>query len=121
MFGVENFKEAIVQLNENFDISQLGTAALYGGAMLLIGMLTIFAVLCILWVSLVLFKLFFHDLPARRAREKSEASSDSVATPVVEYTPAADAEIVAVIAAAIAAAEAEGSGLKFRVVSFRRK
>ena len=37
-----------------------------------------------------------------------------------QLSVAADEEIVAVIAAAIAMAESESNGLKFRVVSFRR-
>ena len=112
-----DFSQAIVDF-ENFDISQLGEAALFGGAMVLIGMATIFAVLCILWGCLTLFKFFFHDLPAKKA-EKVVTESAPVA--VVEDTASNDDEIIAVIAAAIAMAESESSDTKFRVVSFKRK
>ena len=67
MFGIENYSEAIVKYGSEFDISQLGKAALFGGTMVLIGMATIFAVLCLLWGCLAIFKLLFHDLPAKKA------------------------------------------------------
>lgn len=91
----------------------------FGGEMLLIGMGAIFAVLGIIWVILSMFKTFF-------ATSNKKASPKSSATPVMP-APAPvyatqDAEIVAVIAAAIAMAESESGGnTKFRVVSFRRK
>ena len=92
----------------------------FGGQMLLIGMGTVFAVLCIIWLCLVIFKLAFHDLPEKKKAIKSEAEVEDA----VEYAPVAvsnDDEIVAVIAAAIAMAESECSDTKFRVVSFKRK
>ena len=118
MFGVENFSEAIIKYGEGFEISQLGKAALFGGSMVLIGMATIFAVLCTLWGCLALFKLVFHDLPAKKAAKAVEEDTSAV---VVEETASNDDEIVAVIAAAIAMAESEASDTKFRVVSFKRK
>ena len=117
MFGINDFSEKIVDF-ANFDVSQLGSALAFGGAILLIGMLTVFSVLVILWGCLTLFKLFFHDLPAKK---KAETKSVEVAPAPVAPAPVSnDDEIVAVIAAAIAAAESECSGLKFRVVSFKR-
>ena len=85
--------------------------------MVLIGMATIFAVLCMLWGCLALFKFFFHDLPEKRAKEEVVEN----ATAAVVENNASDDEIIAVIAAAIAMAESESDGLKFRVVSFKRK
>ena len=117
MFGINDFSEKIVDF-ANFDVSQLGSALAFGGAILLIGMLTVFSVLVILWGCLTLFKLFFHDLPAKK---KAEVKPVEVAPAPVTVAPVRnDDEIVAVIAAAIAAAESESSGLKFRVVSFKR-
>ena len=118
MFGIENYSEAIVKYGSGFDVSQLGDAALFGGAMVLIGMVTIFSVLILLWGCLALFKLVFHDIPAKRGTKQT---AEVVApTPVVE-TGSSDDEVIAVIAAAIAMAESECSDTKFRVVSFRRK
>ena len=93
---------------------------LYGGQMLLIGMLTVFAVLVILWIALVLFKVFFHDLPSRPKKVKEETAEPA---PVYQASESSDSEeIIAVIAAAIAMAENECGGNKqFRVVSFKRK
>lgn len=81
-----------------------------------IGMATVFAVLVLIWGILNLFKFFFGSSPKKVVEE----------TPVVEQViaptrVATNDEIIAVIAAAIAAAESECSGAKFRVVSFRRK
>ena len=92
-----------------------------GGQIVLIGMLTVFSVLGLLWACLTVFKLVFHDIPAKRA-QKVVAEKEVVESFVApEPTVSDDEEIVAVIAAAIAAAESESGGLaKFRVVSFRR-
>ena len=118
MFGIENYSEKIINFGEGFDISQLGQAALFGGAVLLIGMATVFAVLCILWAFLAIFKLVFHDLPKKKANANkgAELTQQTVQT-VVHDT---NEEIVAVIAAAIAAAESDNTGIKFKVVSFRK-
>ena len=121
MFGIEDFSKAIVDFS-NFEFSQLGKALGFGGFMLLVGTATVFSVLCILWLCLTLFKIGFHDLPEKRAKQAS--AKEEAPAPIVEVAPAPvaqDAEIVAAIAAAIAMAESESSGLKFKVVSFRRK
>ena len=87
----------------------------FGGFMLLLGMCIVFAVLIIIWGSLSLFKLYFSKHEAKPTEKIVPV--EPVVAPVVTN----DAEIVAVIAAAIAAAEAESDGIKFKVVSFRRK
>jgi sodium pump decarboxylase gamma subunit len=88
--------------------------------MVLIGMATIFAVLCLLWGFLALFKVVFHDLPAKKAAKSNETVAVAPAAPVAN-TSTSDDEIIAVIAAAIAMAESECSDTKFKVVSFKRK
>lgn len=118
MFGVNDFSKSLIDFS-NFHISQLGDAFLFGGAIVLIGIATVFAVLCLLWLCLVLFKIFFHDLPAKKSAQATSAPAPVEAAPVVAATPT-EGEIVAVIAAAIAMAESENSGLKFKVVSFKR-
>lgn len=90
----------------------------FGLQMLLIGMAAVFAVLSLLWFCLYLFRLAFHDLPEKRAQKTVQPVAEPAPAPV-EATDAD--EIVAVLAAAVAAAESEGDGMKFRVVSFRRK
>ena len=117
-----DFSQAIVKFSD-FEFSQITEALGFGGAMLLVGMATVFAVLCVLWICLVLFKLGFHDLPEKR-KAKALASKVAEAAPVATVTNEQEGlsgEIVAAIAAAIAMAESESSGIKFRVVSFRRK
>ncbi len=91
----------------------------FGAEMLLIGVLAVFAVLGIIWATLTVFKFVFNKENTATKVEAKPAVQPSVSAPV--YT-ANDTEIVAVIAAAIAMAEAEcDDGTKFRVVSFRRK
>ena len=94
----------------------------YGGGVVLLGMATVFSVLTIIWITLIIFKFFFHDL---KLNTKIKAESHVEKTPDPAPAPASassDEEIVAVIAAAIAAAESESAnGTKFRVVSFNRK
>ena len=117
MFGID-IKEQIVNF-ENFEGSQLWDAFIFGGTMLLIGMITIFSVLALLWLFLTVFKIVFHDLPEKK-KAKPEAIAE-VATPVIEVKKDDNDEIIAAIAAAIAMAESESSGIKFKVVSFKRK
>ena len=117
-----DFSEAIVKFSD-FEFSQIIEALGFGGFMLLVGMATVFAVLCTLWICLVLFKLGFHDLPEKRKAKALANKAAEVApiTPDVDENAGLNGEIVAAIAAAIAMAESESSGIKFRVVSFRRK
>ena len=93
----------------------------FGAMMVLIGTCTVFAVLIIIWACLSGFKLIFHDMPAKRTSKivPDTTVREEVAAPVVYSNN--DEEIVAVIAAAIAMSESETSGIKFRVVSFKRK
>ena len=112
-----------------------GEAWLYALQMTLIGMGMIFAVLGILWGALAIFKLIF----ARNEGEKkvkatleSKAEKESkpvtveapTAAPTPVATSASDAELIAVLTAAIAAYEAEQGRCvsvgDFRVVSYRR-
>ena len=88
----------------------------WGLPVFFIGMATVFAVLTIILAILSVFNLVF----GRASKEKAPAPA-----PVVAAAPAptasSDDAIVAVIAAAIAAAESDCAGSKFRVVSFKRK
>ena len=91
-----------------------------GGMVFLTGMLTVFAVLGILWLALLVFKFFFHDLSGGMKKTKKEKAVVAPADEVVESTD--EKELIAVITAAIAMAESEcGSNKNFRVVSFKRK
>ena len=97
------------------------------------GMLMVFAVLALLWGVVAVFKVFLHDIPAKKAAKQAALAkavaevAAPVAEPQAEDVPAEDeGEIVAAITAAIAAMlqseEYNGqfeSG--FRVVSFTRK
>lgn len=118
MFDMD-FNLPIVDFS-NFNFAQLGDAFLFGGSVLLLGMVTVFAVLCLLWLFLIGFKLVFHDLPAKRKAKKKSAPVASVVEKKVESATVDEGELVAVIAAAIAAAESDHSGMKFKVVSFKR-
>ena len=96
----------------------------YGGGVVLLGMATVFSVLTIIWITLIIFKFFFHDLKLN-TKIKAESHVEKTPDPAPAPAPASassDEEIIAVIAAAIAAAESESAnGTKFRVVSFNRK
>lgn len=91
-----------------------------------LGMVTVFAVLAILWGCLEVFKYVFYTLPEQR--KKSESGEIEIApapAPVEEQEAYADdGEIVAAIIAAITAARAEEGATapaSFRVVSFRKR
>ncbi len=118
MFGVTDYTKPIIDY-ANFETSDIVSAFGFGGAMVLIGMATVFAVLVILWLCLVMFRIFFHDIPERKA--KAPEAITVVPAQEVAYTETSDTEIIAVLAAAIAMAESESGGVKFNVVSFKRK
>ena len=91
----------------------------------LVGMLMIFTVLSILWGVLIIFKLIFAR-PKKEKKAKEAPAPVAEAAPVASVAPSAsdDAELVAILTAAIYAYESEknpdvpvGS---FRVVSYRR-
>ncbi len=91
----------------------------FGAQMLLIGMLTVFSVLVLLFGCLTVFKLVFHG--AEKKEKKPTPPPVAAQAPTAPAYVTDDAEIVAVIAAAVAMAESESGGIPFRVVSFRRK
>ena len=105
----------------------------YAVTVTLQGMLMIFAVLSLLWGVVAVFKVFLHDIPAKKAAKQAALAkavaevAAPVAEPQAEDVPAEDeGEIVAAITAAIAAMlqsdEYNGQFASgFRVVSFTRK
>ena len=109
----------IAEVDINSKLSNPGDIISYGGQIVLIGMTMVFAVLIIIWGSITCLKYLFSHINTQPKAESNSAENNVT----VVQTPASafDDEIVAVMAAAIAMAEAESSGLKFRVVSFRRK
>ena len=100
-------------------IEKIGDKFAFGGQMLLIGMSVVFSVLVILWGALELFHLIVAK--ATEAAEKKKAAPEEAPAEVTPSIPESDdAELIAVLAAAVAAAETEAPGKSFRVVSFRR-
>jgi sodium pump decarboxylase gamma subunit len=101
----------------------------YAGQMTLLGIGMVFAVLAILWAVLGIFKLVFAGSQPKQAKpeKKPEVKAEKAPTaPVTAPAPVAqssDAELVAIITAAVAAYMAE-EGTEyaggFRVVSFKR-
>ncbi len=111
-----NILSSNVDYNKTYEFAE---ALEFGGMVSLIGMLAVFAVLTLILLLLSLFNTVFNKSGASEA--KAEAPKP-VAAPAPVVYPSADTELVAVIAAAISMAESEaGNGIKFRVVSFRKK
>ena len=117
-----------ILLNITADTMGFAERMSYGFQVFVLGLGTVFSVLAILWLALVLFKVFAYDIPKKRAQKK--AAEIKVEEPVVTEEPAEvlpeaesedDTQLIAVITAAIAAYTSEsGSSLPFRVVSFKR-
>ena len=107
---------SLLEISGNF-----GETLAFGGQVVLIGIATVFAVLGLLWAFLTVFKIVFHDMPNKRVAEVSPQVQVAQELPTTDDYTSDDEEIVAVIAAAIAMAESESNGAKFRVVSFVRK
>ena len=93
-----------------------GEAALYGLKMLLVGMLIVFSVLALLWLSLEISGNIFRKLSGT-VKPVVEKKPEPVAVAPVATD---DTELIAVLTAAIAAMES-APATRFRVVSFRRK
>lgn len=106
-------------INVNERLDGIGEILSYGSQMLLIGLAAVFAVLIIILLFIKLLQFFLGGHSADKTATKAIAPTQ-VEAKAVQNT-ALDEEIVAVIAAAIACAEAESGGIKFRVVSFRKR
>lgn len=103
----------------------LGERIAYAGRMTLIGMVTVFAALAILWGALALFRTGLAAADKRRAAKTASAVAPAApVAPTPTPTPTADnGEVVAAITAAISLMLAEengGNAPAFRVVSYRR-
>lgn len=92
-----------------------GERIVYGGKMLLVGLLIVFSVLVILWLALELFGLIVKRLDEKN--KKAAPVTETVA-PVTKETD--DLQLIAILTAAIAASESAPAA-RFRVVSFKRK
>lgn len=115
--------KALADMGGAFSPERLALA----GQMTLLGMGMIFAVLATLWGVLAIFKLIFARPEKKKAKPAPAAPKPEpvvVPEPVVAPAASNDAELIAVLTAAIAAYEAsQGNEVApggFRVVSFRR-
>ena len=114
--------KALADMGGAFSPERLALA----GQMTLLGMGMIFAVLSILWGVLAIFKLIFVRPEKKKVKAAPAPKAEPVVVPEPVVAPAAsnDAELIAVLTAAIAAYEAsQGNEVApggFRVVSFRR-
>ena len=101
-----------------------GERAAYAGKVFLIGVLTVFAALVILWLVLVLFRKFVAYFNGEDLEVAQKAPMPApVAAPAPVAQAASDDALIAVITAAVAAALAEENGGAvpgFRVVSFQK-
>lgn len=106
-----------------------GDALLYALEMTLLGMGMIFAVLGVLWGVLALFKVIFARPKKEKKTNKEQATVAAEVAPTPQEAPVTvassdDAELIAILTAAIVAYEAEqGTSVSvgdFRVVSYRR-
>lgn len=90
-----------------------------------LGMVTVFAVLAILWAILALFKVVFYHEKKPAAVKAPKPAPAPAAVPAPAAAPATESDdgaLVAAITAAIAAYTANDESFAggFRVVSFRR-
>ncbi len=113
----------LLNVDSNTDLAPLDAPG-FEPQTVLLGICIVFAAIIIIWFSLVAIKFFLHNIQQRRQAEAATqpkatfAPTESVVSAPIQSS---DDEIIVAIAAAIAAAESENSGLKFRVVSFRRR
>ncbi len=98
-------------------IENFGEVLSYGGKMLAIGLGIVFLALILMWVALEIMGRVFAKMDAKMEKAPAPAAPKAVAAPAPVAT---DAELVAVITAAIAASS-DAPTTAFRVVSFKRK
>ena len=95
-----------------------GETLVFGLKIFLLGMGAVFSALLLIYLALQLFAIFSGK---KTVKEKAPVVNEKVdVVETEEIRTADDSEIIAVIAAAIAMAEEELPGAKFKVVSFRR-
>lgn len=114
---------ALVTAAGNEKLDTFGEKLSTGLTVFALGMVTIFAVLAILWVILALFKVVFYR--EKKPETAKKATPAPVHVPAPASAPVAendDGALVAAITAAIAAYTADDESFAggFRVVSFRR-
>lgn len=100
-----------------------GERTAYAGKVFLIGMVTVFVALIILWAVLALFHRVVAYFSGEDLKKSTSAPKLDVASAPVAASSAGDEALIAVITAAVAAALAEengGSVPGFRVVSFQK-
>ena len=103
-----------------------GERTAYAGKVFLIGVLTVFAALIVLWLILALFRKFVASYNGEDLVNEQAASKPTPAitpAPKAVQTATGDDALIAVITAAVAAALAEENGgivPGFRVVSFQK-
>ncbi|MBQ2766091.1 MAG: OadG family protein [Clostridia bacterium] len=97
----------------------LSDRLMFGLQTALLGMGVIFAVLIILWAVLSVFKLVFYKGDSEETSKATEVAPAPIPQSVPVQSAPNDAELVAVITAAIAAT-LDKPQTSFRVVSFRR-
>ena len=94
------------------------------GEMLIMGMVTVFAVLAFLWGVLAIFKFVFARPQKKQVTKPAKSEPIEEPATVAEEPQTDDGELVAVITAAVAAyiasEEPDAAPNGFRVVSFRR-
>ena len=111
----------MLEIDPNLPIDNKWDAFVYGGGVFLRGILTVFAVLCIIWFCLVFVRLLIEKMNGTTESRPEETPAPApIAVAPVAPQATDDGELIAVIAAAIAAAEAETGRTGFRVVSFHR-
>ena len=112
-----------IPFGEEGGFQTVGDVFANGGLVFILGMLTVFAVLAILWGCLEVFHRVVHGAVKEKKAPAPKVvfSEPTVTAPAVTASTSNNDEIVAVIAAAVAAAQAEAPTGKFRVVSFRKK
>ena len=110
-----NYLLPFLEVNPN-EVLSFGEGAAFGLEMLFVGMLIVFAVLALLWLSLEISGRLLQKLSG--TQKPVEKKIEPVAVAAVSTTD--ETELIAVLTAAIAATESAPAA-RFRVVSFKRK
>lgn len=97
----------------------LGEALSKGLQTTVIGLVIVFGVLAVLMIVLILMKKIFYKEPAKKAQQPMQAAKPAPAAPAAVKEELDDAELIAVLTAAVAAS-LNTSTYNLHIKSYRR-
>lgn len=129
MQGLYYLAETSEKFTDNYGDDWVARFLQKGIPTAILGMVTVFVVLALIWGCLEIFRYVFYTIPekAKHEAENTETAEAADTVGLVAYDETDDGEVVAAIVAAITAMRADEAAVSgrpaagFKVVSFRKR